>query len=108
MINKGRFRLASNVLHRYSAIMPNEIFVIPKPTIRIDINAGQPAARSSNNNFLSMIYIVHAVPIIKNKIPTIDTILIGAKENATKESINNFIFLENVHFDLPTFRSCLS
>ena len=43
------------------------------------------------------------MPRIKNKIPTMDTSLIGAKEKATNESINNLIFLENVHFDFPTF-----
>ena len=48
------------------------------------------------------------MPMRKNKIPTNETKRIGAYENATKESMSNFIFLEIVHLDLPILRSFLS
>ena len=55
IINTGLFLLASSVLHKYSAIIPRLILVIPNPSNKIDVIAAQPVKRSSYNNFLEKI-----------------------------------------------------
>ena len=73
----GLFLAESNVLHKYSAIIPRPILVIPKPNNKIDVNAGQPDAISLNKNFLKTTYIVHKKPNVKKVIPIKDTKRIG-------------------------------
>ena len=43
----GRFLEVSNALHKYSARIPKEILVTPKPIERIEINIVQPETKSS-------------------------------------------------------------
>ena len=101
IIKTGLFLEISNVLQRYSAKIPREIFVTPKPNVIIEISIGQPAFKSLINIFLRKIYSEKQKPTANKNNPTIVTNLIGTKEKAIKESTSSLNFLLVVHLEVP-------
>lgn len=101
IINTGLLRAASYARQRYSAMMPSEMFVIPNPDAIIHASVEYPIGTVGEIILFTNVTQPIKIPAANITIPTRLTSLSGAKEKETKESINNFIFLANVHFEAP-------
>ena len=97
----GLLRATSNVLHKYSAIIPREIFVIPNPNERILVKVEYPNGTSGSIILFTIVSKPIIKPIINIPIPTMLTNRIGTNEKETTISIASLIFLGRVHFELP-------